>query len=50
LLEYRLPLSSKRLDCLVCGHDRAGTQRASIIELNSRPTTPSGSPTTSAIN
>lgn len=33
MLEYRLPLSSKRLDCLVCGHDEGGTQRASIIEL-----------------
>jgi DUF2075 family protein len=33
LLEYRLPLTSKRLDCLVCGHDGAGTERAVIIEL-----------------
>ncbi|MBM4269069.1 MAG: hypothetical protein FJ144_21090 [Deltaproteobacteria bacterium] len=24
MLEYRLPLTSKRLDCLVCGRDREG--------------------------
>lgn len=33
MLEYRLPLSSKRLDCLICGYDDTGKQRASIIEL-----------------
>ncbi len=33
MLEYRLPLSSRRLDLLVCGHDGAETQRANIIEL-----------------
>ena len=24
LLEYQLPLSSRRLDCMVCGHDSDG--------------------------
>ncbi len=33
MLEYRLPLSSRRLDLLVCGYDGAETQRANIIEL-----------------
>jgi hypothetical protein len=33
LLEYRLPLTSRRLDCLVCGHDDAGAERAVIVEL-----------------
>jgi uncharacterized protein len=33
LLEYQLPLSSKRLDCMVCGTDTAGNQHAVIIEL-----------------
>ena len=33
ILEYRLPLTSKRLDCLVCGKDGAGSERAVIIEL-----------------
>ena len=33
ILEYRLPLTSKRLDCLVCGKDGAGSERAIIIEL-----------------
>ncbi len=33
LLEYKLPLTSKRLDCLICGHDQPGRQQAVIIEL-----------------
>jgi hypothetical protein len=33
LLEYQLPLSSKRIDCLVCGRDNAATDQAVIVEL-----------------
>jgi len=33
LLEYKLPLTSKRLDCLVCGHENSGKPQAVIIEL-----------------
>jgi uncharacterized protein len=33
ILEYQLPLTSKRLDCLICGRDEAGQDRAVIIEL-----------------
>lgn len=33
LLEYQLPLSSKRLDCLVSGRDRTHKDMAVIIEL-----------------
>jgi len=33
LLEYQLPLSSKRIDCMICGHDDAGAQQAVIVEL-----------------
>src|SRR5436189_2665019 len=33
ILEYELPLSSKRLDCLVCGEDGEGDSRAVIVEL-----------------
>jgi DUF2075 family protein len=33
ILEYELPLSSKRLDCLVCGVDKVGESRAVIVEL-----------------
>ncbi len=33
LLEYQLPLTSKRLDCMICGHDEAGAARAVVIEL-----------------
>lgn len=33
LLEYQLPLSSKRLDCLFCGRDDTHNDRAVIIEL-----------------
>ena len=33
MLEYQLPLSSKRLDCIICGKDSAETDNAVIIEL-----------------
>ncbi|MBN2518416.1 MAG: DUF2075 domain-containing protein [Candidatus Altiarchaeota archaeon] len=33
LLEYQLPLTSKRLDCLICGKDKKDAERAVIIEL-----------------
>lgn len=33
LLEYQLPLTSKRLDCLICGHDANQQSQAVIIEL-----------------
>ena len=33
LLEYQLPLSSKRLDCMICGTDNQKQQNAVIIEL-----------------
>jgi len=33
ILEYQLPLTSKRLDCLVCGRDDDGADEAVIIEL-----------------
>ncbi len=33
MLEYRLPLTSKRLDCLVSGKDASGADRAVIVEL-----------------
>jgi hypothetical protein len=33
LLEYELPLTSKRLDCLMTGLDRQGSDQAAIIEL-----------------
>jgi hypothetical protein len=33
LLEYQLPLSSRRLDCLICGHDEQSVQHAIIVEL-----------------
>lgn len=33
ILEYQLPLTSKRLDCLVCGRDDDDHDRAVIIEL-----------------
>ena len=32
-LEYQLPLTSKRLDCIVCGDSESGEQNAVIIEL-----------------
>lgn len=33
LLEYKLPMTSRRLDCLVCGHDEPGRPQAVILEL-----------------
>lgn len=33
ILEYELPLTSKRLDCLICGKDDQGREQAVIIEL-----------------
>jgi len=33
LLEYQLPLTSKRLDCLICGKDETKKENAVIIEL-----------------
>lgn len=33
ILEYQLPLSSKRLDCLICGKDSKATDNAVIVEL-----------------
>jgi DUF2075 family protein len=33
MLEYQLPLSSKRLDCLICGKDKHRKDNAIIIEL-----------------
>jgi len=33
LLEYQLPLSSKRLDCMICGRDNDGHDNSVIIEL-----------------
>jgi hypothetical protein len=33
ILEYQLPLSSKRLDCMVCGRDRNKRDNSVIIEL-----------------
>lgn len=33
ILEYQLPLTSKRLDCLICGKDNNSVDNAVIIEL-----------------
>ena len=33
ILEYQLPLTSKRLDCLICGKDSSKQKQAVIIEL-----------------
>src|SRR5690349_19159521 len=33
VLEYQLPLTSKRLDCIVCGNSQRGEQNAVIVEL-----------------
>ena len=33
LVEYQLPLTSRRLDCMFTGHDTSGTRSAVIIEL-----------------
>lgn len=32
-LEFQLPLSSKRLDCMICGRDKEGKDNSVIIEL-----------------
>jgi hypothetical protein len=31
LLEYQLPMTSKRLDCMICGKDANGKDNAIII-------------------
>lgn len=33
LIEYQLPQTSRRLDCMICGKDGAGKDNATIIEL-----------------
>src|SRR5437867_729243 len=33
LLEYQLPLSSRRIDCIVCGRDEGEADQAVIVEL-----------------
>lgn len=33
LLEYQLPLTSRRLDCMICGRDEEGRDNAVILEL-----------------
>ena len=33
LLEYQLPMTSKRLDCLICGKNEKGKENAVVIEL-----------------
>lgn len=33
ILEYQLPLTSRRLDCLICGKDQTSRENAVIIEL-----------------
>lgn len=33
ILEYMLPLSSKRLDAVILGHDRSGKMKAAVLEL-----------------
>jgi hypothetical protein len=33
ILEYQLPLTSKRLDCMICGRDEVSTDQAVIVEL-----------------
>src|SRR5579862_4499863 len=33
LLEYQLPLSSKRIDCMICGRTESGSDEAVIVEL-----------------
>ena len=33
ILEFQLPLTSRRLDCLICGKDRHAHDNAVIIEL-----------------
>ncbi len=33
LLEYPLPLSSRRIDCLLCGRDASAADQAVVVEL-----------------
>jgi len=33
LLEYQLPLSSRRIDCIICGRDEEDVDQAVIVEL-----------------
>lgn len=33
ILEYQLPMSSKRLDCMICGRNDPGQDNAVIVEL-----------------
>ncbi|MFH2145521.1 MAG: DNA/RNA helicase domain-containing protein [Candidatus Omnitrophota bacterium] len=33
ILEYQLPLTSRRLDCMICGRDQQKTDNAIIVEL-----------------
>lgn len=33
LLEYQLPMTSKRMDCIICGKDKTDADNAVIIEL-----------------
>jgi hypothetical protein len=33
MLEYQLPMTSRRLDCLVCGMDQSHAEQAVIVEL-----------------
>ena len=33
ILEYQLPLTSKRLDCMICGRDKDRKENAVIVEL-----------------
>ena len=33
ILEYQLPLSSNRLDCMICGHDEKERPNAVVVEL-----------------
>lgn len=33
ILEYQLPLTSRRLDCMICGRDQHKTDNAVIVEL-----------------
>ena len=37
ILEYQLPQTSKRLDCLVCGRDSQMRDNAVIVELKQWP-------------
>jgi len=42
LLEYQLPLSSRRLDCMLCGKDADRHARAVVVELKVERETGSG--------